>query len=676
MRRTGSLLALLLLVLPACEKHVLSGAPGTESGPCLEEERCRLPELACRHGICVVARALCENGQCAPVHPTCWTPCSGDLSADDGTVRVCSAEGLMEGCLGDSVCDRGSCVQPAAAQAVQALTGECVDDVCTVRQALTETECETDPRCCLSETGCPEHQRCIRGGCYSNCERDADCPVGQDCIRHACREPCDRTRPCPQEGEVCGDDGYCLALVDTEVPPVARPEGDFEVSLSRIAFTRNVQETELTITNTGAGPQTFVVRKLLQSSVREDGWQDVRLAEDGDTPLTWLRMGVGGTNAVQEFPVTIPGGRSSTVQISNARNPVLSRWTGALEVGHRLWGVHRIALSYGEGLKGSWRGKVHYFGVFPDGDDPETGASPLDAWRADRGNVALLDPVPNAFLKAWARFRNGAFSLTHLGALVDATLTGSWQYDRVQELCREAGFGVNAACAPTAGAGSESVMAYTSDRYIDRIPTGVVELDLALNLRQAQEHELADPEQCDGAEHCYVGRIVSRDALQYAGDPAVALTLSADPFSCDPALSWQAGCAVAIEALISRIEVGGRYLPDEDEPGCQAPRACAGRRGHGCRRGWRCPVAARTCAPVAGTRWCRCPAAAGTWRRPTWRSRAPTRCRTAARGSAAWSWWTAWWSRTTPCYCCCGRSTWTWRCWSSMRSTASGTRRW
>ncbi|MCB9649161.1 MAG: hypothetical protein H6730_21525 [Deltaproteobacteria bacterium] len=228
---------------------------------------------------------------------------------------------------------------------------------------------------------------------------------------------------------------------------------------------------------------------------------------------------------------------------------------------------------YSETVKGRWRGRAYYFGNFEDGSSVLGGQSPLDRWRANRGDPSTLNDVPNAFIQAWGRFRNNQFSAAEMEALVQATTTGSWQFDRVQQLCEEAGFGRSAVCAPFGGAGSAAVIPYTSAGNINRVPSGVVQMDMVLNLEPATFEEEADPGLCGrrgltpgSGEHCFVGRIDSAQALQYGGNPAVVLRFEDDPLDCQTMGS--AGCVSYLADAYSEVRVGARYVPEEDDTTC------------------------------------------------------------------------------------------------------------
>jgi hypothetical protein len=164
--------------------------------------------------------------------------------------------------------------------------------------------------------------------------------------------------------------------------------------------------------------------------------------------------------------------------------------------------------------------------------------------------------VPNAFLQAWGKYRNGDIGLPEMSALVDATLTGSWSFARVKQLCAEAGFDANTICAPFGGTGSASVIPYTSAGNVNRVPSGVVQMDFAIDLAEVTAQGMRTA-LCGGAEHCFSGRIDSDTAPQYGGNPQVRLVFGSDPVQC--MRQGAAGCTVDVDWLAATIAVGARY---------------------------------------------------------------------------------------------------------------------
>ena len=560
--------------------------PGTAGCSCLAEGGgCRLPSLACVEGTCAVGDPRCEDGACIPAAPRCFSPCDGDLVAADGAVRSCSAEGLLDGCVGGRACDRGSCVLPALLEQ-GLLVHSCEGDRCTQRwglsgETLTERECRDDPRCCLDAAGCPDHQVCIRGGCFSDCDADDDCSKeGDRCLKQACRAECagGDAGPCPA-GQVCAGTGYCQPAVAAQAPLELR-EGDFSVRPAgeepaggeedggvSLAFRPGRTSGRFEIHNAGSHTEVFEVRKAAEWVVTDDGGVQARLAVDGEDPLAWVALGrAGSTERVESVRVYVPPSGSVTVEVAGARREDLPRWRGMVEVVHDQWGVERIDLVYNEGLAGRWAGEAHYFAAFEDGaascGDP--GGCPVERWLADKADTSALAATSNAFLQAWARFRRGAFSLVDLGYVARAVLSGSWSSALVDALCGEAGFGDSAACAIAPGPGGRLVVPISSDVTRDRIPSGGLALPLALVVEAEPEPGAVRSclsESGEAPPACLRGRIDSSGSLQYPGDPELTLRVEASPAEVCGAEQERA-CLIGLgSGLLADLSAGGRYVP-------------------------------------------------------------------------------------------------------------------
>jgi hypothetical protein len=207
---------------------------------------------------------VCDNGLCVeqsvapppvPAEKTCYTPCSRDLVAQDGSVKKCESDGLLKGCIAELECTDGSCVKP----------GE-------------------DPSACEKEMDCPVYQTCIQGHCYSNCETNADCQDGRTCYKHVCRQVCDLEgqNPCPRSyacSSSDGENGVCL--------PVAKPgkdtqkdvPGSFELSKTSVEFSNVSGTAFVTIRNQSNLTREYVIHK--RSHVRYlPGQGDPDMADD------------------------------------------------------------------------------------------------------------------------------------------------------------------------------------------------------------------------------------------------------------------------------------------------------------------------------------------------------------------------------------------------------------
>jgi len=556
--------------------------PGVGGCACLESGACRLPSLACAEGRCVVGTARCEGGACIPAEPRCWSPCDNDLWDEDGRVHRCEADGLIEGCVGDLTCDQGSCVPPdllARGPVVHACEGDaCVQRFELGDARLTEDECRNDPRCCLDAAGCPDHQVCIRGGCYSDCDADGDCSVeGARCVKHACRLPCAAdtadARPCPS-GQGCEADGWCRPTVAGDAP-LDLHAGDFTVHPGpggledddpvTLWLRPSATSSSFEIRNSGRQTEPFLVRKATETVVDGEGRVQVRRASREESPLAWLELGrPGATNRVDDLLIYVPAAGSVLVEVAGARRDELGRWQGVVEIVHDQWGVERVHLVYNEGLSGRWLGSAYYFGDFPDGTASCTGDCPIERWMAGRQSLEPLEETGNAFVKAWARFRRGAYSLVDLGYLTRAMLDGSWAQPRTRELCAEAGYGPDTACALAPAPGGRAVIPFTSDVTRDRIPSGLVELPLSLVLEP--EPEPGAVRSCltatgEAPTGCLRGRIETRRSLQYPGDAQVTLRVEETPEEACGA-SGPGSCLVGLlPGPMADLSAGARYVP-------------------------------------------------------------------------------------------------------------------
>ena len=99
-------------------------------------------------------------------------------------------------------------------------------------------------------------------------------------------------------------------------------------------------------------------------------------------------------------------------------------------------------------------------------------------------NSTNLANVRNAFVHKWTEFKSGALSLRELYAVLTATQTESWRYENVKARCPTAAApDPNRACylfENTQGYGL-----FSSSLDSRPVPTGVVELPLAMNLHAA-----------------------------------------------------------------------------------------------------------------------------------------------------------------------------------------------
>jgi hypothetical protein len=497
---------------------------GTAGCSCTEAGSCGA-NLACMAGRCTEAWSL------PPRNPRCYSPCRQDLIGLTDDVRVCGADGLLEGCVGDKTCTDGSC--------------------------LAEGE---SPKSCESDIDCPYFQTCLEGGCYSNCDSNAECPAGRGCYKRVCRIPCQSDREeCPT-GYTCesgdGQNGFCVALLSNSPGPSSVPNAGFSLSTQALRFTNIAVSREVLVTGDPARSQTLKIRKLRHTLRHADGRVDevdARFdgatgdllpcdASAGECPLDWIEISAGGAATREpELEVELnagcrPNGPGSCPKLVIGRagsSPGVS-WDGVIEVSSRDAHV-RIYMSYVEQPAGQWSGSMYYFGSFNDARVDEWMAKTIDA-----------DTVPNGLIAQWDAFEENRLdsSWAEFVAILTATRTESWRFQNVRERCAEIG---SEACYPFTN--EFGVRSYVQDLDSAPIPTGVVEFPIAFNLKM----QGTSPKDL-------TGRIVSDRALHYPGNPEVSLSLESDPSvpgACNPRIPGN--CVIFMTDFDATIDVGARY---------------------------------------------------------------------------------------------------------------------
>jgi hypothetical protein len=507
---------------------------GSEGCQCDDDERCS-EGLGCAAGLCV------QRDQLPPKNPKCYTPCLASLRSQNGSL-ACDDDGLLAGCIADQECSGGSCVTP----------GE-------------------DPPGCTGDMECPFFQACLQGNCYSNCEVNADCPAGLGCFYKVCRVPCSAElggAACPV-GTSCvtrdGSNGFCSPageLPDT-TPTAAVQTGVLSVDEERIALSNLAPARGFVLTNSAAEPIDVVVHKLAHTvyfangtSQRVEAPRDTKSgafvdcnAATGECPLDWLELGVGDGKKSRDrkLDLGIPASCAAadtcpTIAIAKASGGPGVRWEGELLVESPI-GNLSVYLTYVQTVEGRWSGTQYYFGSFAD--------QGLAAWAAS-AQKSDSQNVKNGLIQAWSAFRRGSLeNWDEMLAVVTATTTESWKFDRVRSLCSNVSGGLaSAVCYPHDN--PSGVRIYVQDSAEFPVPSAVTELPFAINVKR-------DP----AAANRYTGVIDSSVALQYAGRPALALGFEADPASarggCDPTIA--SDCVVFARELQADVSVGGRYVP-------------------------------------------------------------------------------------------------------------------
>lgn len=512
-----------------CQREVcVTCSLGSQQCQCRDDNTCNTG-LTCVEGTCEDTSGLATN---APKTLACYTPCTSGIELEDGRFLACPADGLMPGCFGDTTCVEGQCLREGAS-----------------------------PATCASEFDCPDFQTCLAGHCASNCETADDCALGSTCHRRVCRQTCVVT-----DGEdVCGAGAFC-ELLDGEngvCRQSVTPTGTSQNNPIE-TFSTNIETVNL---NNAAGEESFVLTNKSRSAVEftltrrshllfADGEQNEVVLEEGceapRCPMWWVQMrtseGLSWQDPTQTF--TLAGGASTTLTVGGGEGIDASRWQGDLEISTPNGGKKTLVISQSTSPKGEWAGEVYYFGSFKDVG--------VDAWVEDRDNPDRIEEMENAFLRLWSNHRQGRLSFEQFQAALVSTRTESWRSPRIYDLGCDPG----SVCFPFTN--FDGYLTYTSDPINVPVPSGVVEMPIALNIRPALDTE---SDRCDGEEHCFVGRIESTRALQYAGQPELSLSWSNSPETCSPG-RHNGSCLTFLNSFSADLTVGARYSTDADDVSC------------------------------------------------------------------------------------------------------------
>ena len=531
---------------------------GTIGCQCSAGNNCE-PGLQCVNRHCAGDETV--QNRVPPADPKCYTRCQSDVVDANGVLRQCDAEGLIEGCLDDRVCQQGQCLETGSVR-----------------------------KMCIVDSDCPDFQQCMQGFCYSNCESDSECGTGQGCHMKVCRDTClaSDVSTCPT-GTICdtadNNQGFCMAKAQpnrTEVPTA--DTAPFKLSDSLIEFSNVALSKEIVLTNDNADFARVTLTKEVHNLARPSGSKETKtgtpMCQLTDCPLWWIEMGEkGGTiGDSTKVEVTIPPNclvedncprvvvRIKTVEdVMGRRKPVVDspRWRGSLSV-RGSGGNQTLDLSYVERAEGRWAGKMVYFANFEDsGIDSTTGVDAKVGWLGrDRafvdGRSANELSVKNGLIARWGAFRTGNMGggWREMNAILVSTESGQWKWPSVVNACL---FG-NGACYLFTEDGSGGLpRPYVTNRIDLPIPSGSSTFPMALNLHAPDPAKPA----------LLSGRVASEIALHFAGNPQVTLQFESDPSgagSCDSRVGTN--CVVFLktatnsgeeDGLKLRVAVGGRY---------------------------------------------------------------------------------------------------------------------
>lgn len=495
---------------------------GSQGCHCRDDGACN-DGLDCGEaGLCENARGLAEQ---APATPKCFTPCQEGLTLADGTFVRCPADGLAPGCFGDTTCQHGQCLAPEAA-----------------------------PQTCASDVDCPDFQACLAGHCGSNCDTSEDCVEGAICHRHVCRQRCtvaDEIGACGG-GQHCaltdGENGVCRASVPAGGAE-REPQAPFSVSSDALILGNASGLDHFVLTNHAPTPVRFTLTRRTHLIFEADGGQAEARFEPGcqapDCPMWWVEVSVdaGPPSAAPVISFTLDGGASATVALDDGDGLDAPRWQGALEVATEGSGVRTIVISRSSTPTGQWTGEAYYFGNFKDVG--------LDTWMAAKDDPGAVQEVENAFVRLWANFRQGRLTFEQLQAALVSTRTESWRSQRLYALGCDPG----SVCHPFDN--FDGFLTYTTDPINVPVPSGVVEMPMAINLA---------PVGAEAGPRDFRGRVESPQALQYAGLPEIALRFASDPSGCDA----RGGeiCLTFLEDFAAELAVGARYNTTSDDTEC------------------------------------------------------------------------------------------------------------
>ncbi|RJO74062.1 MAG: hypothetical protein C4523_01510 [Myxococcales bacterium] len=487
---------------------------------------------------------------------TCYTPCKVGAMLD-GKYVPCSDEGLMEGCLGKTVCRDGWCVLEDSAEPSSRLLQADQGD-----RYVGDGTCHTD-------CDCPEHGACIQGSCGSNCEagrHGPNCQSGFVCNKKVCRQACSSSANACATGAYCqvgadGVNGVCMPLCQPEEASVpdtscllsAQNNGESPFTLGGIDLTENIltftedrPTATFEIVNNTLCPLSFDITKIRH--VKYDG-EGSTLTETN--PLYWLSLKDpdGNQDADGVLKVTIEPQATVAIAVADAFNREIPNWSGDIEIkNNEQLGATTLSLSFSSGATGYYMGKMYFFANF--------GSDNLDAWLADKDNASLLNSVNNAFLKRWDVLKRGEITADNFLAMIDSTMNGSWGWPTIKAACTKK----QGACYPFAnpdeGDRDDGIENYSDDLARDPIPTGMVELPIALALRQDE----TEAKQLSG-------RVVSRETLHYAGDPAIRLDFEQNASECAAVGEFQV-CLNGLSDMGLDVVVGGRYYGEPGSTDC------------------------------------------------------------------------------------------------------------
>jgi len=556
--------------------------PGSQGCDCTSAGECNTG-LQCIAGSCLQTTGLAVQ---KPVAAGCTTPCSTSLTDDDGVYREC-VDGLMDGCLPGRDCIHGQCLD-----STEQRRGCTLDTQCPEFQTCLSGYCVPN---CDADTDCVVGAICFRRVCRLTCDSDGQlCPDDLECrlldgragICLPSSAGPDSLVPEAPSSFSLSETSLTFTSQVTESSFTITNDGatsaTFEVRRSQQRTTNpqgTLETTSLGNVDHGLTPPTSCVVGTLgcqcapgdapcaplasglalscdnavsagptcRPASCDQGvlgcvcrGEDCRRYCDGPScPLWWLELAVTRVADVLVPPgqhiaprFVLAPGETAEVTLAAADGSSADWYQGAFEVTNLADGRHEtVSLSYARRPEGAWGGQIYYFGDFRVS---ETG---LQTW-IDNGRLKEdVAGAQNAFIRAWGNFRTGDLDYDLFEALLTSTRTESWRLPQVQQGCPD-----GAICYPAPG--PTGLATYSNDAYGDSIPSGVVELPIAVTLAR------------DGGNK-YGGRVNSVETLHYPGMPRLQVEFSGDPAQCTNTTGI--GCLVFLEAFDFESSVGGRY---------------------------------------------------------------------------------------------------------------------
>lgn len=480
--------------------------------------------LACdADGLCVDAQGLANQ---RPAELRCFTPCTDGVELASGRFVACPADGLMEGCFGDTECVDGQCLADGMS-----------------------------PQLCASDVDCPDFQACLAGKCASNCNTEDDCVAGAVCHRHVCRQTCavaDAPETCGAQAHCQlfdGESGVCRPSVPAADTGIEQKE-PFSLSADALDLNNPAGRETVILTNHAPTAVEYTLTRVSHLEFEADGsTSETRFAEDCQAPrcpMWWVETrvddGQPSSDAVQI--VRVEGGDSVAISLDDGQGINAPRWQGVLEISAPEAGVRTVVVSRSATPAGKWSGEAYYFGNFKD--------LGLESWIANKDDPGAVEAVENAFVRLWANFRQGRLTFDQFQAGLVATRTESWRSPRIYDMGCDPG----SVCYPYDN--FDGFLTYSTDPINVPVPSGVVEMPMAFNLANAVGDD------CNAGE-CFTGRIESPQALQYAGLPHARLAFDGDPAGC---AEGGEACLTFLRDFGAELTVGARYHTTASDVEC------------------------------------------------------------------------------------------------------------